>query len=96
MQVTWRITTPHDPAEDSMAARERMRSWAIARNITYDKLRWLSGQTTPKHWIGYTVENPSPGYAICQHHWETADEDVALMFYLTFGNEIEKREVTND
>jgi hypothetical protein len=96
MQVTWRISTPHDPAEDSMAARQRMRDWATAQNIAYRDLRWLSEQTTPAHWIGYNDANPSPGYTICQHHWETSDEDIALMLYLTFGNKIEKREVNND
>lgn len=96
MQVTWHITTPHDPAEDSMAARQRMRDWANAQGIPYFDLKWLSGQCTPANWIGYNDANPSPGYTIRQHHWETSDENIALMFYLVFGNKIEKREVNHD
>ena len=96
MQVIWSITTPHDPAEYHLDARQRMRDWAYAQGIAYHDLRWMSGQSTPAHWIGYNEANPSPGYDICSHRWETSDEDIAMMFYLTFGNKIEKREVKHD
>lgn len=52
-------------------------------------LKWLSGRSTPKNWLGYNETNPSPGYDIDRHYYEVLDEHDALILKLLGGQEDE-------
>jgi hypothetical protein len=93
MKTYWEVATRYDrTVMDDWQARSHFHTIAHRLGI---RVKWMSAQSTPTHWIGYTANNPSPGYPIDQHFWKIEDEDQAALFHLTCGSKIRKVEVND-
>lgn len=94
MSVTgWRVETRYDGSEeDHWQSQQRIRS--AFYQLTGRPLKWLSGRGTPANWLGYTEENPSPGYDIHSHYWFVDTSEHAAMLMLLGGNGMEPMELT--
>ncbi len=90
----WRITTPYDwSVEDHWESQSRFRKMFMELCGDWKSLTWCNGHVCPANWIGYTPENPSPGYTIHSHTWQVDNEEHAMIFMMACGNKIEKKEV---
>ncbi len=90
MNQYWVVTTRYDRyVMDHWQSQAHFRRMARDLGLT---VKWLSGNSIPSGWIGYTAENPSPGYPIDSHDWMLENEDQAMLFHLACGSKITAKE----
>lgn len=90
-----RINIPYDASmETHNQSQDRMLRQAFECNIRF--MKWYGSTSTPKNWIGYNNNNPSPGVNINIHEWTIPgavnDEDLLCFILKTNGKIISKNE----
>lgn len=73
----------HEDGHNTSQSRQLSQLYSCTKHHQDIKIKWVSGHSCPKNWIGYTEENPSPGRDIRSQRWKVeCDEETMVVIVL--------------